>query len=438
MTYKEARVYLDEMSKYGSVLGLDTVRELLRELGNPQESLQFIHIAGTNGKGSVLAYISTVLSEAGYKTGRYVSPTVVSYLERIQVDGIRIGEESFARLTGMVKKAIARMEAAGRAVPTVFEIETAIAFLYFKEQQCDLVVLECGLGGALDATNIVRNTLCAVFSSISRDHIGILGGTLAEIAQEKAGIIKSGCTVITAPQKPEVFQILKARAESLLCPIVSADQSLVSIQKDDYTGQQFSYKKISVLNCPLAGRHQTDNAVAALETLWTLQSLGYSIDERALREGFKKTTWPGRFTCVKKRPLFFVDGAHNEDAARRLRESVKRYFPKKQPILIMGVFQDKEYEKIAALMGPLAKLVYTLPLPDRARSLPPEELAAVMKRFCPEGTPILVSKSVEDAVRGALNRANPDKDMILAFGSLSFLGQVIELMRNTKEGGLSW
>ena len=190
VTYKEARVYLDKMSKYGSVLGLETIRGLLRELGNPQDDLKFIHIAGTNGKGSVLAYTSMILSEAGYRIGRYVSPTVVSYLERIQVDAKWISEEKFAELTEKVRNAIARLEAAGENLPTVFEIETAIAFLYFKEMKCDLVVLEAGLGGELDATNIIRNTVCAVFVSISRDHLGILGNTLTEIAENKAGIIK--------------------------------------------------------------------------------------------------------------------------------------------------------------------------------------------------------------------------------------------------------
>ena len=212
VTYKEARVYLDEMSKYGSVLGLDTIRGLLRELGNPQDDLKFIHIAGTNGKGSVLAYTSMILSEAGYRIGRYVSPTVVSYLERIQVDGRWIPEEKFADLTERVRDAIARMEAAGEDSPTVFEAETAIAFLYYKEMECDLVVLEAGLGGELDATNIIKNTVCAVFTSISRDHIGGLGDTLEEIAENKAGIIQPGCVVVSAVQKPAVTQILKARA----------------------------------------------------------------------------------------------------------------------------------------------------------------------------------------------------------------------------------
>ena len=222
MTYKEARVYLDEVSKYGSVLGLDTIRGLLMELGNPQEDLKFIHIAGTNGKGSVLAFISSIFSESGFRTGRYISPTVVSYLERIQIDGEWIPEGEFAEYAEEVKKAVARMETKGMAHPTVFEIETAIAFLYFREKKCDYVVLETGLGGRLDATNIVENTAAAVFTSISRDHMGFLGDTLEEIAGEKAGIIKPGCVAISAAQEPEAADILRKRAESLGCEIVFA------------------------------------------------------------------------------------------------------------------------------------------------------------------------------------------------------------------------
>ena len=318
MTYKEARVYLDELSKYGSVLGLDTIRGLLRELGNPQDDLKFIHIAGTNGKGSVLAYTSTILSEAGYRIGRYVSPTVVSYLERIQTDGEWIPEERFAYLTEKVRDAIARMEAAGEHSPTVFEAETAIAFLYFKEMDCDLVVLEAGLGGELDATNIVKNTACAVFASISLDHIGVIGNTLEEIAENKAGIIKPGCAVISAEQKKSVREVLRSRAESMGLEFAEAGQAQVS--SEDFRGIRFSYKEFGDLYSPLAGKCQTVNAAAALETVRALRRMGYRISDEDVRRGIRKTVWPGRLTCVSEHPLLLLDGAHNEEAALRLRE----------------------------------------------------------------------------------------------------------------------
>lgn len=420
MTYKEARVYLDELSKYGSVLGLDTIRGLLRELGNPQDDLKFIHIAGTNGKGSVLAYTSTILSEAGYRIGRYVSPTVVSYLERIQTDGEWIPEERFAYLTEKVRDAIARMEAAGEHSPTVFEAETAIAFLYFKEMDCDLVVLEAGLGGELDATNIVKNTACAVFASISLDHIGVIGNTLEEIAENKAGIIKPGCAVISAEQKKSVREVLRSRAESMGLEFAEAGQAQVS--SEDFRGIRFSYKEFGDLYSPLAGKCQTVNAAAALETVRALRRMGYRISDGDVRRGIRKTVWSGRLTCVSEHPLLLLDGAHNEEAALRLRESMECYFPGRRLIFIMGVFRDKEYEKIADIMCPLASSVHTVSLPDRKRTLTAEELAQTVRRRCPH---VRAEESVEKAVEEALAEAGSE-DVVLAFGSLSYLGQVKE------------
>ncbi len=427
MTYKEARVYLDDVSKYGSVLGLGTIRKLLCELGSPQDDLKFIHIAGTNGKGSVLAYTSTILTKAGYRVGRYVSPTVISYLERIQVDGTWISEDAFARLTTIVHEAIARMESAGETLPTVFEIETAIAFLYFREQSCDLVVLECGLGGETDATNIIEHTLAAVFTSISRDHIGILGDTPEEIAAVKAGIIKPGCTVVTSVQQDSVMQVLRERAAQLDCPFLAAQPERLTILDDRYLGQILSYKEMDSFYCPLAGRHQAENAMTALETITALKALGYTITQDAVREGFQSTMWPGRFTCLRRDPLFFIDGAHNENAALRLRENLKNYFPGKRIHYIMGVFKDKDYEKIAGIMGPLASSVHTVDLPDEGRTLPAARLAAVMRKYCVPGALVLAEPDVETAVKHTLKAADKE-DVILAFGSLSYLGRCLAYM----------
>lgn len=429
MTYKEARVYLDEMSKYGSVLGLDTIRGLLNELGNPQDSLKFIHIAGTNGKGSVLAYTSTVLSEAGYRTGRYVSPTVVSYLERIQVDGRWIPEDRFSELTGKVKEAIARMEAAKEPLPTVFEAETAIAFLYFKEVNCDFVVLECGLGGELDATNIVKNTVCAVFASISRDHIGILGNTTEEIAANKAGIIKNGCSVVSAFQRETVRKVLREKADALGCPFEQADPEERVLWEEDWHGSCFSYKEFDRIRIRLAGKNQADNAVTALEVVRSLRKAGYAISEEAVRRGMESAVWPGRFTCIGERPVIILDGAHNEDAAVRLRESAEAYFPGRRLIYIMGVFKDKEYKKIAAIMGPLASSVYTVSLPDGNRTLPAQQLAEAVRPFCGNAS---AERSITEAAEKALKEAG-EEDVILVFGSLSYLHQA----RQALEAGIS-
>ena len=435
MTYKEARVYLDDLSKYGSVLGLDAIRGLLRELGNPQDDLRFIHIAGTNGKGSVLAYTSTILSEAGYRTGRYVSPTVISYLERIQVDGAWISEAKFAEMTSQVTDAIARLEEAGRPVPTVFEAETAIAFLYFREMRCDLVVLEAGLGGALDATNIISNTVCAVFSSISRDHIGIIGDAVEEIAENKAGIIKPGCAVISAGQIPSVTKILRSRAAENGCPFRQAEPDRVQILHSDYRGILLSYKESECIRTVMAGIYQVENLITALEVIRTLKSLGYSIDDQAVKKGTERTVWPGRFTCIGDSPVFVLDGAHNEDAALCLRKSVKEYFPGRKLIFIMGVFKDKDYHEISRIMCPLASSVYTVDLPDSGRGLPAPELARAARTYCSrvkayteyrEGTGACRQEAgVRWAVNSALLEAGPE-DVILAFGSLSCLHQIKE------------
>ena len=450
MTYREARVYLDEMSKYGSVLGLDTIRGLLRELGDPQDDLKFIHIAGTNGKGSVLAYTSMILSEAGYRIGRYVSPTVVSYLERIQIDTEWISEDKFAELTMRVRDAIARLEAAGKEIPTVFEIETAIAFSYFKEMKCDLVVLEAGLGGELDATNIIRNTVCAAFASISMDHLGILGNTLEEIAENKAGIIKPGCAVVSARQKDSVSRILRSRAERYGCSYVQAEPELAEIEREDYHGIYFSYKEFTEMHTVMAGKNQIGNAAAVLELICVLRRMGYHIADDAVRRGMERTKWPGRFSCIGEEPVFILDGAHNEDAARKLRESVEAYFPGRRLICIMGVFKDKEYDRIARIMGSLASVIYTVDLPDRKRGLPAEDLAEILKEYCPcvkcpgrygpgekrgpqkQSAPRQESRdsmsqqsSVDCAVQAALLEAERN-DVILAFGSLSYLHQVKE------------
>ena len=410
MTYKEARVYLDEMSKYGSVLGLDTIRGLLRELGNPQDDLKFIHIAGTNGKGSVLAYTSTILSEAGYRTGRYVSPTVISYLERIQIDGTWIPEDEFAELTENVKEAIARMEAAGEESPTVFEAETAIAFLYFKKKKCDLVVLESGLGGILDATNIIGAPVCAAFATISM--------------------------VVSAKQKENVREILKKTAEEKGCPFTEAQPEQMMIFEDSYHGITLSYKEYEKMHSPLAGQCQRENLATALEVIRCLNRLGYRITEAQVREGLSKTRWTGRFTCLSESPLFFVDGAHNEDAALKLKVTVERYFSDYKKIFIMGVFKDKEYEKITSILCPLAESIYTVSLPNKERTLPAEKLAEVVKKYCQKvKAEQTIETAVEDASKEAMTQGKDiaQKTVILACGSLSYLGEVQRIVLNNRQ-----
>ena len=426
MTYKEARVYLDEMSKYGSVLGLDTIRGLLRELGNPQESLKFIHIAGTNGKGSVLAYTSTILSEAGYRIGRYVSPTVISYLERIQMNGRWISEEEFAELTEKVKEAIARLKAAGENLPTVFETETAIAFLYFRKMNCDFVVLETGLGGELDATNIVKNTVCAVFATISRDHLGVIGNTLEEIAQTKAGIIKNGCAVVSAQQKETVSEILKKRAEASDCSYREADLSRFLVEKEDYHGIRFSYKEYKNLRGSLAGECQIANLATALEVIRTLNALGISVPETAVRKGLEETRWPGRFTFLMEHPVFLVDGAHNEDGVEKFVETAV-HFQKDYPLtLLFSAVDDKDYtDMIRTILGKISFHHVIVTQVGGYRKVPAEKLAEIFReKGCPTAE---ACEDVEEAFKKAL-AAKGEDGMLFCVGSLYLVGEIKTLI----------
>lgn len=383
MDFDGALDFLEQRSGLGSVMGLDSIRNLLRELSDPQKDLEFVHIAGTNGKGSVSACLSSILKEAGCRTGTYTSPAVISVRERYQVDGSWITEREFALLADRVKAAAGRMEEKGRGIPTVFEIETAMAFLYFKEKGCRVVVLETGLGGEQDATNVVENTLAAVFTSISMDHMGVLGNTLGQIAACKAGIIKPGCEVVSAHQPLEVLSVLKDRAGEKGCVFTQVDMSSLSAlscpereeNRGEYAENVFTYKAMEGIRISLPGTYQLENGALALEAASALSRKGIHIPESAMRKGLSNVSWPGRFQMLKKSPMVIVDGAHNRDAALRLRECVETCLNGRRLIFIMGVFGDKEYGLMTQIMAPLAERIYTVWLPDRGRSLNPEILA---------------------------------------------------------------
>lgn len=423
MNEREAMEWIEERTKAGSVYGLDSVRELLERLGNPQEELRFVHIAGTNGKGSVLAYISTILKCAGYRVGRYISPTIFSYRERIQIGERPIGKKRMCELLTHIRKVIAQMEAEGKAAPTAFEIETALAFLYFKEKECDIVVLETGLGGEMDATNIISNTVTAVFASVSMDHMAILGDSLAEIASQKAGIIKKGCRVISLKQKQEAQEALRRRADELGCPFVTADASEASGIRFGLKKQRFSYGKYKNLEISLAGTWQIENAVLAVRVIEELGEAGFRVSETKLREGLLSTKWLGRFSIIGEKPYFIVDGAHNEDASKKLAETLRFYFTNKRIIYIMGILRDKEYEKIIRNTAELAEQIITVTPPDNPRAMHAYELAQEVRRFHPQVTAV---DSLTEAVE--MSRLLADKDsVIVAFGSLSYLGELMRL-----------
>lgn len=420
MNYEEARVYLDEVSKYGSVLGLDNMRELLARLGNPQDDLKFIHISGTNGKGSALSYMSTILSGAGFRTGRYISPTLYAYRERIQVDGVMIDRESLAALVTVVKEAVDAMEAENKGNPTVFEVETALSFLYFKEQKCDIVVLETGLGGTLDATNVVKTTVMEMISSIGMDHMEFLGGTLQEIAENKAGIIKPRTWVVSAEQDPKAAAVIKRVCHEKDCKLSVVDPDAFRDVHYGYEKQTFTYKNWKDVEITLAGTYQVTNAALALEAVEALRKLGYSLTEEQVRKGMKAAFWRGRFSVIHKNPVVVIDGAHNPAAAKVLKDSLETYFQGKNLHFIMGVFADKDYQSVIEMTAPLAKHIITIETPGNPRALSAVKLKEAVEKVNPS---VEAAGSIREAVEKSMKNAQKD-DVIAAFGSLSFLGEL--------------
>ncbi len=428
MNYREAMAYIEDLQQYGSVMGLETMRELCARLENPQDQLKFVHIAGTNGKGSVLAYVSTVLSAAGYRTGRYISPTVQEYRERFQIDGRMITQSGLCKYLEQVKDAAESMAAEELPHPTAFEVETAVAFLYFLDKQCDIVVLETGLGGALDATNVITATLAAVFTSVSMDHMGVLGDSIEQIAAAKTGIIKDKCYVISAKQTPEAMKVIRQAALVRKAKLYTADVSRAKNVRYGMTGQHFSYDKYKNIAITMAGQFQIENAVVALETLAALGRAGYPVAEDKLRLGMEQTRWRGRFDVIGKKPLFIADGAHNEDASKRLSESIRFYFTNRRIIYIMGMLKDKEYDKVIRNTYELAEHIITVTPPLTDRALHGYELAQAVREYHDSVT---VADSVQEAVEIAYLLAGRDKDcVVIAFGSLSYLGELIDVVEH--------
>lgn len=423
MDYKEARAYIEEISCYGSVLGLTNIKELLRRLGNPERDLAVIHVAGTNGKGSVVSYLSHIYKEAGYKVCRYVSPTICKYRERIQVNNRYIEKADFAEGITSIKELADEMEKEGLAHPTPFEVETALCLWYGKKTGCDLMILECGLGGREDATNAIEEKIATVFASISRDHMGILGETLEEIAMEKSGIMRKQVPVISMGQEPEADKVLRKQAQMMQADFILADAGKAQVWESDLDHQVFSYENYKGLEITLAGRHQIDNAVLALQVVETLQSK-FPVPETALRQGLLHTRWVGRCTTIRREPRIIIDGAHNEDAAQKLARVIKEQLAGKRLIFMMGVFKDKEYERIAALTAPLADQIITFTIPDNERALSGLELAYAVQKYNPRVTS---ADSLKEALEMALLLAGKE-DVILAFGSLSFQGRLMELV----------
>ena len=427
MTYEEAVEFADSTKKYGSILGLESIRNLMQELGNVQEQLHIIHVAGTNGKGSVCAFLSAALTEAGYRIGRYNSPAVFERREVFRIGETMISKEEYAAVFERVQTACEALTKRGCPHPTVFEVETAAAFLWFYEKKCDLVLLETGMGGETDATNLITHPVCSVLTSIGMDHMQYLGNTIEEIAKVKAGIIKKGCPVVALKQSDGVCEVIKNKAEECgsRCVLVEVPQYMQEkpIQKQciqyPVQGTTLQDAHYGPVHTTLGGVWQRENLSLALAVLKLLEESDYPITKEAVQSGIAKTIWHGRYEVLQTKPLFIIDGAHNPIAAKRLKETIEKDFTNREIIYIIGVLADKEHEKMLRLLLPGAKAVFTV-TPDNPRALDGEILAKEAQKYADT---VWYVPDIRKVVKMAKETAK-ESDVILAVGSLSYLKEV--------------
>lgn len=428
---------IEELKKRGSVPGLDAIEGLLTELDHPEEELKIVHIAGTNGKGSIFAYLSSILMAAGFKVGRYISPTISCYEERFQINGKYITKEKLERLYSTVQRAMEREEEKTGLKPTLFEVETAISFLYFKEENVDYALVEVGMGGRLDATNVIRHPELTVISSISYDHKAFLGDTLEEIAYQKAGIIKESCPVVLAENSEEVCKVIEREAKKKQVQCIKVKPEEYEVLQETPYGSTFLWKE-QKYETKLPGSHQVSNAVTALVASEYLFHKDYEGNEsrkcmvqeldimnmRAAQQGgIIRTSWPGRLEILQREPLFYRDGAHNPDGALKLASFLQKHFTNKRIIYIMGVLKDKEYKKMLGYLMPMAKEVYVFK-PNNERGLSAEILADSIKEIT--DVTVMVEADVNTAVSKALANAESD-DILVACGSLSFMEEMEDI-----------
>ncbi|MVB12034.1 Folylpolyglutamate synthase [Caprobacter fermentans] len=424
MTYEEALEFICNTQKFGMKPGLHTISELLERMDNPQKKLRYIHIAGTNGKGSTAAFISSILMESGYKTGIFTSPHIQRVTERIKVNNAEIEQSRFAGLTELIQSKIKIMLEHGGCHPTEFEILTAMAFQYFYEQGCNVVVLEVGLGGRLDSTNVIDTPDLGVITAVSYDHMNILGNTIQEIAAEKAGIIKRGGDIVAYSNPPSVTAIIEKACREKGAKLHRTDFSGIKIIEQNMEGQTFSYKQYTALKISLLGEHQVKNAAVAVHVAEVLKNKGYNITEKAIRKGLLKARWPGRLEVLSKNPFFLIDGAHNAEGVAALKKSLDSLFPGQALTFIMGVLGDKDYQSMLAEILPGCAKLFTV-TPNSGRALSAADLAKAAKEYCKN---IQICDTVGTAVKKSLVET-PKGGAICAFGSLFYIGEVRSILK---------
>lgn len=418
MTYKEAVLYIHSVAWKGSRPGLSRITELLALLGNPEAELRFIHIAGTNGKGSTSAMTEAILRAAGYKTGLFVSPYIKEFNERICFCGKPIDDLSLAEITTQVKCAADGMEDA----PTEFELITAIGFLYFKKMECDIVVLETGMGGRLDSTNVIKNPLATVITGIALDHTDQLGDTVEKIALEKAGIIKPGAPVVWGGRDLRARCVIEAAAQKTGVPFVAAEDTPMAVQSIDLSGTTVDWGEYRALKLPLLGTYQPQNLATVLALFGALREKGIAVDEETLRLGLSRVVWRGRFERLCNDPVIISDGAHNPEGIAAAVAGIRAYFPGARVLLLTAVMADKDYRGMVEALAPVVEEVFAL-TPDNPRALPASDLAAVWREH---GVPATGFETVDAAVAAAVAAATVRKKPLFSLGSLYMYAEVTE------------
>ena len=424
MTATQAIEYIHSVSWKGSIPGLGRTRELLRRMGNPEKELKFIHIVGTNGKGSTAAMLASVLQRAGYRAGLYTSPFLYRFQERMQVDGREIGDDELGEITAWVKPLAETMD----EHPTEFELVTAIAMEYFKRQGTDIVVLEAGMGGALDSTNVIPAPEAAVICNIGLDHTEYLGDTIEKIAATKAEIVKPGCTCVLYRSTDSVEAVVRRKCEQVGVALRLAPFDAIVPVSHSLEGQTFDLGARKQLKIPLLGEHQMKNTAVVLETLDALREKGWSIPEDAIREGLAATRWPGRFEILRRDPLFIVDGGHNPQCMAALTKNIRDYLAGTDLTILTGVLADKDRTTMYPPLVPYASRFVTV-TPASPRAMTAADLGTYLAQF---GKEVIPCEDVPTGVRQAVEAARAHGGAVLTCGSLYMIGDVVAALRQLK------
>ena len=420
MTYEQALNYIHSLNRFGIKPGLERITALLNKLDNPQNSLKFIHVAGTNGKGSTSTALSNIMMSAGKKTGLFISPFVVDFRERIQINGEYIPKSDLAELTEKISLIVPSVEKEVEDNITEFEFITALMFTYFKEQNCDVVVLEVGLGGRLDSTNVINAPLATVITKIALDHIAVLGDTIEKIAYEKCGIIKENCPVITSSlQNNNALEVIKSVSNKQNSKLIIADVAKTSNLSLNPFGTEFTYNNINA-SVNLAGEHQVENMVTVIET-----ALELGISAKDIEKGISATRFPARLEVISKSPLVIIDGAHNENGAEVLAAYLDKH--NLRPVTLMGMMADKNCEAVIEKIASRSKAVYTVKVEGNSRTETAENLAISAKKYC---TDVLPLKDYTTALNTAVKKSSELLVPLLICGSLYLASDIRDLAIN--------